>query len=166
MWNKKRMLILLVVISVALAVPAAALAQTAEGTGSLVAAGDGLAVLRGGGWVRLSGEGTLVILDRGGDAIIDIEHNDRNDASFAPEHGQGGRLIFRNFNGSAYVQGSNIVVSMRGHNIHLAAKGTGTVWLRGTGWYEINGARGAWSPTGVRLELGPTPPLADASAPR
>lgn len=163
MIRRKWILLTVILVVAVFAVPAVAAAQTASGTGSLVAAGDGLAVLRGNGWVRLSGEGTLIIIDRAGDAIINIEHNDHHDAAAMPERDRGGRLVFRNFSGSAYVQGSHIIVSIRGHDIHLAAEGTGTVWLRGSGWYEINGERGAWTPDGVRLKLGPAPTPASAS---
>lgn len=141
---RKRMVIVLLVVVVLAALPVAAFAQTGRGTGAVTAEGDGLAYIRGDGWVRISGDGVLAIRDRAGDAVIEIS-------------GQGARadrgqsVIYRGFNGEAYIEGSAITVALRGENITLEAEGAGVVFLCGTGWYRFGEEAGAWTAAGVRL---------------
>lgn len=146
---RKTILFIVVVLALA-ALPLTALAQTAQGTGWIVAEGDGTAYLRGSGWVRISGSGTLVIRDRAGDAEIVVTGQGAHTE-------QRSQLIYRGFNGSAYVRGSAITVGLRGEDIHLEAAGTGIVILRGEGWYRVgHGDRtveGSWTAQGVRLQM-------------
>ncbi|GAB4575027.1 MAG: hypothetical protein Kow0077_24530 [Anaerolineae bacterium] len=147
----------LVLVTLA-AFPLTALAQTEQGTGWIVAEGDGAAYLRGAGWVRISGSGTLLIRDRAGDAEIVVDGR----GSRAENRGT---LIYRGFDGNAYVRGSAITVALRGEDIHLEAHGTGLVILRGEGWYRTGQAdhevQGVWTAQGVRLQLLPTPTTAE-----
>ena len=153
---RKRLLVLVTVLVVLAALPLAAFAQTAEGTGHIVAEGDGLAYLRGEGWVRITGNGTLLIRDRAGDAEIVVTGNGSR-----VQRGQ--TIYYRGFDGEAYVRGSAITVGLRGHDIHLEAEGTGVVYLRGEGWYNVNGEEGRWTASGVRLQLRPVGDPASAN---
>ncbi len=143
-----RKVVILAVIVLLLALPVVALAQTGQGTGTVHAEGDGAAYLRGEGWVRISGSGTLLIRDRAGDAEIQVSGHGSH-----AERGQG--LVYRGWNGEAYVRGSAITVAVRGTDIRLEAAGTGVVYLRGQGWYTFGGERGDWTADGVRLQLDP-----------
>jgi len=135
------------------------------GTGSIVAEGDGWVWLHGEGEIVLSGQGTLVIVDRAGDATINIEHSGETASSAAPKQQPGGRLVFQRFDGTASISGSNVIVTMTGRNIHLEAKGTGVVRLRGHGWYKVNNSRGDWNLRGPELRFGdPSADVASAQA--
>jgi hypothetical protein len=148
---RKSIFSLLVLIIVLGALPLVASAQAGgTGTGSVKAEGDGIVHIRGNGWVRISGEGTLGIVDLAGDAVIDVSSgNEAEQADSAARSRQ--RMVFRGFDGDAYVEGSRIIVWMRGKNISLEAEGTGIVRLRGQGWYEFNGESGEWTEAGVTL---------------
>ena len=102
-----------------------------------------------------------MIVDLAGDATIDIHHNTpTSEASAAATdlyqaEARGSRLVFRRFDGEAYVAGSHIVVMMRGRNIVLDAEGRGIVRLRGVGTYTFDGQVGDWNATReTSLELG------------
>ncbi len=148
---RKSIFSLLVLVIVLGALPLMASAQAGgAGTGSVKAEGDGIVRIRGNGWVRISGEGTLGIVDVAGDAVIEVSSgNEAEQSDNAARSRQ--RMIFRGFDGDAYVEGSHIIVWMRGKNIKLEAEGTGRVYLRGRGWYEFNGESGDWTEAGVRL---------------
>lgn len=146
-----RKLAILAVTLLLLALPAMALAQTGQGTGTVHAEGDGIACLRGQGWVRISGSGTLVIRDRAGDAEIQVSGHGNH-----VERGQG--LVYRGWNGEAYVRGSAITVAVRGTDIRLEAAGTGVVYLRGQGRYTFGDEQGDWTASGLRLQLAPADP--------
>ena len=137
---KKKVLFLLAVLVVASLVFASmASAETAEGTGTLEAQGDGLAGLHGTGWMRVSGNGVLWV--KGAEHIA-IE-------------GQGHKKVFPDgwteyigFNGTARIRGRLVSVILAGERIDLYAIGSGRVILWGKGTYEINGLiTGRWSET-------------------
>ncbi|GAB4432830.1 MAG: hypothetical protein Kow00106_26260 [Anaerolineae bacterium] len=149
-----------IAIACALLLVSGVSADSAAGTGSIVAEGDGWVWLHGNGQVRISGQGTLVIVDRAGDATITIEHSGDTPRSAAPERDGGGRVVFRHFDGTATVSGTNVIVTMWGRNLHLEAKGTGVVRLRGHGWYQINGSPGDWNLRGPEMQFGTADPSA------
>lgn len=151
----RKNMVILAVVAVLLALPAVALAQTGQGTGTVHAEGDGTAYLRGEGWVRISGNGTLVIRDRAGDAEIQV-------SGHGSHAGRGQGLVYRGWNGEAYVRGSAITVAVRGTDIRLEAAGTGVVYLRGQGWYTFGGEQRAWTAQGVQLDLAPQTPASAA----
>lgn len=148
----KRVIMLVGVLVLAASLPALALAQvSAGGTGTVTATGDGSAGIRGAGDVSLSGNGTLLVIDRAGDATILVQGD-----GFRVERGS--RILYRGFNGTATVSGSDFSVGLRGTGIELEATGTGAVRLIGTGTYTINGATGEWLPgEGVTLSLESAP---------
>ncbi len=65
----------------------------------------------------------------------------------------GGATLFWGWSGSIYASGHHITVWMIGGLIEFTASGTGRVYLRGHGRYEVNGNEGFWSPTGEILTL-------------
>lgn len=130
------------------------LAQDVMGTGALTAEGDGRAALHGRGTVTVSGRGALYIVDRAGDAQINIEGNGTRD--IIQSYNQ--QVVrYRGFNGTATISGSNIIVVIRGRNIELTAEGTGRAHLRGRGTYEFNGESGKWTTRGTFVNLGNDP---------
>lgn len=147
---RKKMMWVGVLLVLLAAFPLVAVAQTAVGTGGIVADGDGTAYLRGAGWVRVSGNGTLAIRDRAGDADIVVTGN-------GTRRTQGSTVIYQGFDGEAFVRGSAITVGLRGGDIHLEAVGSGIVFLRGEGWYRVghgdHALEGQWTAEGVRLQL-------------
>lgn len=130
------------------AAPMVIMAQAgASGTGTVTASGDGRAGLRGSGDLTISGSGVLLIIDHAGDAVIDVSGE-------GSRYERGSRILYRGFNGTAAVSGSDITVGLRGTGITLEASGTGIIRLWGTGTYEINGESGDWSQSGSSLPLG------------
>ncbi len=116
-----------------------AAADQGGGTGTLVARGDGLAVLRGDIRVNLSGAGLLVVRDHAGDAKIHVTGN-----GYRKELANG-TIAYIGFDGKAEISGSSITVALRGRNIKLEANGTGKFLLRGHGTYHTNRIEGEWS---------------------
>lgn len=124
---------------------------TLEGTGYLIATGDGKAYIEGDGIIEISGTGALIITDNGGEAIITIE-------------GFGNKVeIAENKwkytgSGNAVINGSGIVVEMEGEDIELTANGTGIAILTGNGTCEVCGTNGdcregLWSLEGTKVEF-------------
>lgn len=146
----RKILVLLIVVGLLALVPVALAQTTVVGSGTLVAEGDGMATLQGSGSVTVSGSGMLRILDRGGDAEITVSGNGGRTLDSVRE---GAWVVYRGFEGQAYVSGSNIIVSLRGDDITLEANGTGRVYLRGQGTYTVNGDEGRWLPRGRFVQL-------------
>jgi len=125
-----------------------------EGTGKLVAAGIGNVELQGAGYVRLAMSGDVTITDFAGDAEIKIRSAGDEKASDSAAESTTISLI--NFTGVVTVEGSDFSISASGKFRRLTAKGTGTVFLQGRGWYRTSGGRyGFWTPGGVRLTYEP-----------
>ena len=147
----RKFLVLLIAVGLLAVIPAAMAQATIDGSGTLTAEGDGHAAIQGSGTVTVSGEGTLRILDRAGDAEISVSGGGGQTRSSERE---GAWVIYRSFEGSASVTGSDIIVSLRGHDINLEARGTGRAYLRGQGTYTVNGEDGNWLPRGRVVPLG------------
>ncbi|KAA3648262.1 MAG: hypothetical protein DWQ07_04520 [Chloroflexi bacterium] len=150
------LLALILLLALGLAVKPA-YADTGGGTGTLIAEGDGLAGLIGDGEITLSGNGGLWIKDAAGDAVIEI--SGRGQA----QELRNGWVQYMGFNGEAHVTGSHISVVLSGVDISVEASGTGRFFLRGSGWYEVNGQRYDWTPDltvisiGEPVEIAPAP---------
>jgi len=141
-----------------LALPAAGFAQEeVRGTGVLHATGDGVATIHGepADYINISGDGSLYIVDRAGDASINVSGEGiRREFSWRGET----VIAYQGFNGRAEISGSDVYVRLTGENIVLDAAGTGWVLLRGTGEFTVSRADGShysghWLPEGARIEM-------------
>ncbi len=124
--------------------PQPALADSGGGSGTLTAAGDGLAGIRGNGTVTISGNGILWIKDHNGDASISVS------GTGVRRELANGWIRYTGFQGQAVVSGSRITVALSGYDIRLHASGSGRYVLRGNGTYSVERdgvviAEGAWA---------------------
>jgi len=134
-------------------VPAASAAEGAadiEGAGNLWAKGVGTAVIDGAGTVRMGIDGDVTIVDHAGDARVWINGGSGADRELE-SNGAGYELT--NFRGRLRVTGSDIEIHADGR-MRFHARGTGSVFLQGTGVYRTWSGIGRWTSTGVRLEIG------------
>lgn len=129
--------------SLASASLASATGDRIQGTGTLAAEGDGIAILGGRGSVDASGNGLLWINDRAGDASIEV--TGYGEKEVFPD----GWIQYAGFHGEAHVEGSRIIVVLAGVDVELHAQGRGRAILWGHGTYEINDVAGRWA-TGPR----------------
>lgn len=136
----------MVVLGTAALGASAAFAESGGGSGTLTAAGDGLAGIRGNGTATISGNGILWVRDQSGDASIQVSGYGYK--SELP----GGWTRYSGFHGRAEASGSAITVALSGYDIELTARGTGSFVLRGNGTYSVESggvvvAHGAWTRT-------------------
>ena len=118
---------------------------TVEGRGKLVARGVGEIVLAGGGWARVAMRGDAVITDHAGDAEIVITRDgvSANDSATT--------VVLDDFRGVIWISGSDFTIEAEGRFRRIAAKGEGTAFLQGRGWYRATGGSGVWTPVGLRV---------------
>src|SRR3989304_5787276 len=117
---KRLMAVLAVAILAAMAFPMVAAAEKVEleGRGGLAARGTGKAEIEG----RLTFHGrarqaVLVIEDKAGDARIEV-------AGYGRRIDEGdGRIRYVGFNGRAHIQGSNVIIELRGRDIQFVVWG-------------------------------------------
>ena len=105
-----------------------------NGTGTLKANGSGTAWIHGSLDLALSCDhGTLTVHDRKGDMNITVTGNGAED--------QTGRwTIYRGFDGTADITGSDVSVALVGSGIDLTVAGTGRAILVGDGTYQVRGS--------------------------
>lgn len=98
-------------------------------TGEVWAHGDGIARLEGDAVVNVRGSGTLTVSPISAVITVvgfgNVTKDEVND-----------RVIYEG-TGKAIVRGEGILVSIVGENISLFAKGKGTLYLSGTGFYKV-----------------------------
>ncbi|MFQ6013933.1 MAG: hypothetical protein ACE5NP_00640 [Anaerolineae bacterium] len=146
---KKRMLILVLVALVAsLGFATVAAAKTIEGTGTLTAKGAGIAVVHGDGSVEIQGHGVGVVWVKNAESLEAHGHGIRKELP-------GGAVLFAGWSGQISASGSNLTVRMKGGRIEFTATGTGWVYLKGRGTYEIGDRSGRWSANGTLIRLAP-----------
>jgi len=139
--------IILIAVLLALSLPAASTvsAKGISGTGTLWAKGAGLAIVHGDGEIEIEGHGV---------GMVWIKNADTLEASGNGQRWEGPRAtVFWGWSGTIYASGDDITVWMTGGLIEFTASGTGWVYLRGHGRYEIDGHEGLWSPTGEVLRM-------------
>ncbi|MHC1576681.1 MAG: hypothetical protein ACXQTE_04940, partial [Methanosarcinaceae archaeon] len=108
------------------------------GTGSLVAEGNGTAVLSGDIDVSITASNAkLVIKDLAGDAQINIDGDHTTVDTGSGSDDANPSLVYLDFNGDVTISGSRMTVMINGEDIILRAEGTGSVILSGTGYYEV-----------------------------
>lgn len=102
-----------------------------NGTGTLTAEGSGTAVISGSINMSLTADaGMLSVCDRDGDMNIMISGNGTRTQ-------EDSTVVYTGFNGSAYINGSDVTVTITGSGIELEVEGTGTALLTGTGSYSV-----------------------------
>jgi hypothetical protein len=146
--KKRSAIVLAVLLALSLALASPASAKEVSGTGTLWAKGVGQAVLRGDGEIRLRCHGLCSVWVKNADTLEAWGLGHREDLP-----GSGTR--FWGWKGSVYASGEDMTVSIRGGLIEFTATGTGKVFLKGYGRYEVNHHQGFWSPSGETLILEP-----------
>lgn len=119
-----------------------------SGSGELTAEGDGTAVLSGNLSISIISDGaTLVIKDMAGDATIDIDEDEYESSNIDYDNSTDNNraFVYHNVSGNVYIEGSRLTVMIRGEDIVLTVKGTGTAVLAGDGSYEVEGESGDWA---------------------
>jgi hypothetical protein len=119
------------------------------GAGVLRAAGTGFAHLRGAMDFRGSAEaGALVIHDRGGSALVDVQGYGQR-----VELPDGG-VAYLGFHGTAHIRGRDVQIDLLARGAAFRAIGKGEAFLAGQGWYSVNGLPPRpWSDAGVNVAL-------------
>lgn len=145
---KKRTVVLLVLL-VAMSLPLASVASADEfsGTGHIWAKGAGLAILRGDGEVEIERHGVGFVWIKGAETL------QANGGGHKWEVPGSDANVFWGWSGTIHASGHDMTVWMTGCMIEFTASGTGRVYLRGHGRYEINGRESFWSPMGEVLSL-------------
>jgi len=124
--------LIVAVLATVVALPASASEKREiklEGTGVLIARGNGEATIEGNIiYFKVRGEGEVKITDLAGDAVVHA-------------FGFGERKISENewkYEGVGRVvaKGSNIVIEVEGQHLLLIAAGTGSAYLEGEWYYE------------------------------
>ncbi|MDH3705318.1 MAG: hypothetical protein OES57_04590 [Acidimicrobiia bacterium] len=145
--SKRTIAFLVVVLTAVLAVPTAALAQTAEsssdvtlaGRGWLKARGTGTAHIEMGGFQRLRLKGDVTIVDHAGDLRVTVRGQGQ-DAQRA-QADDAGRVVLTDFDGLVKLKGTHFEVEAGGAMV-IKAKGHGVAELDGNGVFRTR--RGPW----------------------
>ncbi|MEA1944577.1 MAG: hypothetical protein U9N07_04480, partial [Euryarchaeota archaeon] len=102
-----------------------------NGTGILTAEGSGRAMIRGAIEMSLTADaGSLSVCDRASDVNITISGNGTRTQ-------QDSTMVYTGFNGTAYINGTDVTVTIRGSGVDLMAEGKGTAVLVGNGSYSV-----------------------------
>lgn len=101
-----------------------------NGTGVLIAGGNGEAVIKGNiVYFSVSGEGEVKITDLAGDAVVHaFGFGERKISENEWKYEGTGRVVAR---------GSNIIIEVEGRYLHLIAAGTGSAYLEGDLFYFV-----------------------------
>jgi hypothetical protein len=146
-----------ILMTVALLIFGTTLAYTQEmitDGGVITAEGDGTIALNGGGEVIIEGIGTLFIVDRSDETIIDIDS--RKKVHHKEQQTRGNTVhTYRRFDGMATVIGDDIAIVMEGVNITVSVSGTGSMFVQGEGNYMVNNDDPQqWSEVGTLIVIG------------
>jgi len=123
-------------------------AEEVEGAGHIWAKGAGYAEIHGHGVVDISAHGVGTVWVKGAEALRAQGQGRRWDL---PD----GTVVFAGWRGHIHVEGGGLAVKMLGGIIEVTAAGEGSVFLKGTGHYRLNGQPGVWPRDGIWLELDP-----------
>ena len=123
-------------------------AEQAEGTGRIWVKGVGYVEINGRGVVDISGHGAGTVMVKGAEVLRAQGQGRRWDL---PD----GTVVFAGWQGHIHVEGRDVAVRMLGGIIEFTAAGEGSVFLKGTGHYRLNGQPGVWPRDGIWLELAP-----------
>jgi hypothetical protein len=146
---KKRSVVLLaVLLALSLTLASTASAKEVSGTGTIWARGVGQAVLHGDGEISIRCHGLCSVWVKNAEALEAWGRGHRADLP-------GGGTRFWGWKGTIRAAGEDMTVSMRGGLIEFTATGTGKVFLKGHGKYDLNHHQGFWGPAGETLILEP-----------
>jgi hypothetical protein len=108
-----------------------------EGEGALNAEGDGTIVLSGQLNVTINAtDAMLVIKDLAGDAEIDVTGEYDLVSEEQTEDG-GYALVYDDFTGDAFINGTRLTVMVSGEDLTVFAEGSGSASLSGEGSYQV-----------------------------
>lgn len=126
--------------------------QKIRGQGAITIQGQGKAAFIGQidqwqGTVDQGGQGVAIIIDQGGDAVINTQ-------------GQGQKTVLGENKtkyqglGQLSVEGTKVVLIVQGNNLQITATGKGTVLLKGEGSFQIEGQKEqSITPGNVEIKL-------------
>jgi hypothetical protein len=135
-------ILILVVAMGVLVVPSAAAHAPERAPHTLVADGDGLAMLFGKGIIYLSGDGILWVKAEEG---ASVEVTGYGQKEVFPD----GWQQYSGFRGTAFIKGSRLRVIVAGVDIHLEVTGRGRAFLWGHGTHQQGDSSGQWSSDGL-----------------
>ena len=154
MWKKVTILVLALVL-VTMSMAAVASADSVVGSGWLEAEGQGRACMSGNAdAITISGNGVLWYFD-GGEEDAPAITGEGVHRQFAS-----GWQRWKGFDGTfSLTDADEVIVCLRGEDVHLLAEGTGVVQLTGEGAYETGSGdappfNGRWTLTGVNIQIG------------
>jgi len=126
----------------ALGVSVAAAQGPEQDPHTLIADGDGLAMLFGKGVIDLSGNGILWVKAPEGANVEVIGYGQKE---VFPD----GWQQYAGFHGTAHIEGRGLRVMVAGVDVHLKATGRGKAFLWGHGTHQQGDRSGEWSPNGL-----------------
>lgn len=135
-------------LALILVVVPGAQAEEAEGAGHIWAKGAGYAEVHGRGVLDVSAHGVGTVMVKGAEVLRAQGQGRRWDL---PD----GTIVFAGWRGHIHVEGRGLSVKMLGGIVEFTAAGNGSVFLKGSGHYRLNGHPGFWPPEGIWLGLGP-----------
>ena len=144
--STKLFTILGLILLLSMLVAGAASADVIQGKGWLHAEGAGVAVLRMSGQVEINGHGVGAVYIYGAEKIA-------ADGSGRRTNLAGGGVIFRGYEGAIHITGERMLIQLIGDQIEFTARGLGTAFLRGRGYYETRHFSGDWAPDGITLAV-------------
>ncbi len=145
--RKRTILLWAVVVVLCLPLASTVSAEELSGTGTIWGKGAGLALLRGDGEIAIRAHGVGIVWIKNANTLEASRKDHRWEVSGS------NATVFWGWSGTIRASGDSITVWMAGGIIEFTATGTGRVYLRGRGSYEVNGHEGLWSPAGEILTL-------------
>ncbi len=142
--KRRVFIILLLVLGLgALVVPVAAAQEPEEhAPHTLIADGDGLAMLFGKGTIDLNGNGILWVKAEE-EATVEVAGYGQKEVF--PD----GWQQYAGFHGTAHIEGRRLRVIIAGVDVHLDATGRGRAFLWGHGTHQQGDESGTWSTNGL-----------------
>ncbi|GAB4529837.1 MAG: hypothetical protein Kow0063_07310 [Anaerolineae bacterium] len=150
--KRRVFVVLLLVLGLGLfAVPAAGAQSPEHEPHTLIADGDGLAMLLGKGVIDLSGNGILWVKAPEG---ASVEVTGYGQQEVFPD----GWQQYAGFHGTAHIEGRGLRVILAGVDVHLEARGRGRAFLWGHGTHQWGDRNGEWSSNGLGASVSFTEP--------
>lgn len=149
--KRRVFVVLMLVVALGLLIVPKAAAEAPD-PHTLVADGDGLAMLMGKGVIDLSGDGILWVKAEEG-ATVEVSGYGQKEVF--PD----GWQQYAGFHGTAYIKGRRLRVIVAGVDIHLEATGRGRAFLWGHGTHQRGDSEGVWSSNGLGASVSLSEPV-------